>query len=150
MKINPKSKSELDDLDSSRCLPKGQYLATIQSAVEKVSKKGNEMIELQLLVPNPEEPQEQPRLVYDYVSDAWMPGKIKNLMYAAGLEAQYERGNLDPVALREVEVKVDLRIEVDTTGQYGAKNKVADYIPAPSSKEWPPKGTDSDSDLPFD
>ena len=101
----------------------GQYAASVKTAKEKVSKQGNEMIELILTVYGPNGSQVD---VFDYLlsTDA-MQFKVKHFCESAGLD--YERGELQATDCENKSVKVNL--EIKKQEGYADKNNVKDYLP---------------------
>jgi len=123
-------------------LPAGQYAASVKAAKEKVSKSGNEMIELILTVYGPNGSQVD---VFDYLlsTDA-MQFKVKHFCESAGLD--YERGELQAIDCEEKSVKVNL--EIKKQEGYPDKNNVKDYLPRATAVTVT-EVKDDDSDIPF-
>jgi hypothetical protein len=104
---------------------KGQYDATVLSAVEKTSKTGNPMIELAMTVYDGEKQMK----VRDYlVATDGGQGKIQRFCKSAGLWDLYQSGELSADSCGEAGVRVKLGIE-DGSDDYPPKNKVVDYMP---------------------
>jgi hypothetical protein len=121
-------------------LPPGDYDAVIKLATDKVSKAGNEMIELILTCYNPKGGKVD---VWDWLlsTDDFQP-KVRRFCEAAGLD--YSRGALEARECEGKNVRVELQIVKDP--KYGAKNKVMDYLRSDGSA---PEPTASDDDIPF-
>jgi len=92
------------------------------SAENKVSKAGNEMIALKLLVWHGEREVH----VYDYLMPS-MQFKLLHFCEAAGLTDRYASGNLSATDCQGKTGKVVIGME-DASGNYAAKNTVRDYI----------------------
>ncbi len=122
MQTTPKTRKEIND---EALWPKGIYGFEVVSAEEKTSSKGNEMIEIQLVV---SDDQNRTRKLRDWIMDA-MPEKQLNFCEAGGLMKQYESGNISARDCIGVTGYLKLVIQEDKTGQYPAKNSVANYVP---------------------
>ena len=117
--------AEIESLD---LIPPGTYDFEVLAALDKVSQKGNDMIELKINVFGPDGRQKH---VYDYLvaSDHGLCiRKIKHFASSVGLTDQYEAGVLDATNLEGKTGKVLIVIEDDPT--YGRQNKVSDYATA--------------------
>lgn len=88
MKFTPKSDKELAE---ERLLPEGEYGFEISGAVDKVSKAGNDMIELTVRVFKDDG---NFLLVTDYLMEAILY-KVAHACKACGLYDRYENGNLE-------------------------------------------------------
>lgn len=135
MKTTPKTDEQLD---AERMLPAGEYDFTVVSAVEKMSKSNNEMIELTLTIFSGV----GERTMKDWLLDklAW---KVKHFAYAVGVEAAYEAGGLDASTLVGRSGKVVIK-QGKANGDFSARNEVKDYVvpvagaaPTPAPKPAP-------------
>lgn len=106
--------------------PPGEYDYTIDDAKERTSSAGNEMIELTLHIFNAEG---HKRIVSDYIvnSAVW---KIKQCAASCGLMDEFSTGELE--AYYFVGKSGRVKIKIETSDQYGDKNKVAAYVKEPS------------------
>ena len=133
---------------ASGLLPAGQYAATVKLANDKVSKAGNDMIELILTVYGASGLQVD---VFDYLlsDDSWQ-WKVRHFCESAGLD--YERGELVAAWCTEQSVRVNLGTEKKEG--YAEKNRVLDYLPRATAvtvgiTEPGHFSADDDSDVPF-
>jgi len=121
--------------------PPGTYEAVVVRAEEKVSQKGNEMIELVLRVYSADGATIP---VYDYLisaeSSAW---KIRHFCKSSGLD--YEKGDLSADECLGQNVRVILAVTKDAGGKYPDKNTVKDYLERNGNAV---HGT-ADDDIPF-
>lgn len=120
MKFAPKSEKEIAE---ENLIKPGIYDFEIVDALEKVSKSGNEMIELKLNVFDGD----APRIVMDYLLES-MAFKLRHAADACGLLPNYEGGSLLADDFKGRSGKLKIKIDKDKSGQYADKNGVADYV----------------------
>ena len=120
-------------------LDAGTYPATIIEAIEKVSKNGNDMIEIVFET-------EGGHRIYDYlVFTEKTAFKVDAFISAIG-KAPQKGKEVELTADELVGVELNIEVEIEpANGSYAAKNKVARYIAVGESI---PKDDDG-SDLPF-
>jgi hypothetical protein len=125
MNFKPKSEKELQQDNERLLLPvrKEPYPATVTKAVDKVSKSGNEMIEITLSVFADDGTS---RFVTDYLMAAMMH-KLFHFAEATGLMDAYSEGTICASDCEGREVFVKLGID-PAKGEFAAKNVVKDYI----------------------
>lgn len=121
MNFKPKSDA---DLSTGNLLPKGEYDFEVISAVDKVSKANNEMIELKLLIYIDGTPARQ---VFDYLMES-VAYKLKHFCYAVGLSKKYDDGTITAFDCNGVSGRCKIGIKQDKTGQYPPNNNVTDYV----------------------
>jgi hypothetical protein len=156
-----------DELIQSSLLPVGVYPFDVMTAEDKISKTGNEMIELKLNVFG----ENQEAHVFDYLLEK-MAFKLRHFAEATGLIGEYERGELE--ALSCLNKSGYAKIGIDKgNGNFPPKNTVVDYLkpetpvtkngllealnqtvpkPAPSRSASKPEPTNEksfDDDIPF-
>ena len=145
MRFQPKTEEQIRaEQDARGPLPRGVYDAEIKLAVDKTSKAGNDMIEVDLIVYGPNGDEHQQR---DWLLEA-IAYKLRHCAQACGLLPDYERGELAAWQLEGKTLKVKLGI--DTKGDR-PRNKVDDYIVpdgAPQTAARKPEPALSD-DIPF-
>jgi hypothetical protein len=127
----------------ARLLEPGRYQAEVTKANDDKSKKGNDMIHLELVVFSAN----GSSYVHDYLSSAWMAHKLRHFAYAAGLRDLYEAGEVNAEDCIGKQVEVDLIVEPGK-GQYGPKNAIRDY-PKDQYEDGGNEKAPSDDDLPF-
>lgn len=145
MRFTPKSEEEVSNL-----LPEGTYKFIIEDATDKVSKSGNEMIELKLRIQSPQE-----KIVFDYLLEV-MPYKLRHFCEATGLMHKYESATLMAADCMGKSGECLLIID-DKNISYPAKNAVKDYVKkskkglgAPKSEEKAPAlDLEFNDDIPF-
>ena len=141
MRFTPKSEEELRTL-----LPAGDYQFEVRRAENKTSKKGNDMIELMLLVYG-DAGETVP------VNDWLVPGtqmgdrKLRHFCHSAGLEELYDNGDLNYQDCIGRSGTVKLRVKKDASGQYPDKNEVADYVVPKSEPAPEPAATNGSKPL---
>lgn len=130
MKFTPMTAEELA---RQSLLPAGVYGFEVIAALDKISKAGNEMIELKLNVFG----ETSEAHVYDYLMEK-VAYKLRHFTEATGLMAEYESGTLDSYRCNG---KVGYcKIAIDNgNADFGPKNVVKDYLPAPTPKEKAPE-----------
>ncbi len=152
MRVTPKSEDEV-----SGCLQPGVYQAVVESAIEKTSQRGNEMIELQLKIYSGDDE----IVLKDWLLDA-VAQKVRHFCMASGLMIAYEQGALTAKDCTDKSVHVRLAIKHDQTGQYPPQNKISDYVvpteetdtpapvgAAPSQRKAMQADAESGVDIPF-
>jgi hypothetical protein len=113
-----------DELIRASLLEPGVYPFEVMTAVDKISKTGNEMIELKLNVFG----DNQEAHVFDYLLEK-MAFKLRHFAEATGLIADYEVGSLDALAC--LNKMAYAKIGVDKgNGSFPPKNVVLDYVKA--------------------
>lgn len=151
VRFQPKSDEELQT--ALLCDP-GVYQFQVMDAKSKVSRSGNDMIELNLKYWDSEG---RERLVFDYLLES-MAFKLKHFCKAVGLLAEYESGVIDHMLLvgkcGNVEIDVQPERPKETGGFWPPKNFVKDYLVNEGNKIEPPKQAVKDEsfindDLPF-
>ncbi len=124
MRFAPVSEEE-----AARLWAKGEYDALVTLAVEKQSKKGNDMFELSLTVYDGEkELKLRDWLMPDY------PAKLQAFCKSASLWDEYQAGELVAGILTEANVRVKLGIE-EAKDEYPPKNKVVGYVKRKTAAE---------------
>lgn len=153
MRITPKTENEISQ---SNLLPEGVYHFEVTNASDKVSKSGNDMIELKLRIALQDGSQ---RVLTDYLLDA-MSFKLRHFCVCAGLLEKYNAGQLlayDCIGKTGmVHIIVQKGKEKPDGGFYPDKNSVRDYQQPDSASgvvanfnnfNFP--ASDDSSDIPF-
>lgn len=122
MKFTPKS---ADEVARDGLLPAGVYPFEVMEATDTLSRAGNDMIRLKLVVFGPDG--ETPH-VFDYLLEK-LAYKLRHFAEVTGLLPQYEAGELTAIHCLQKNGYVKLVIE-EQEG-YSPKNSVKDYEPAP-------------------
>lgn len=132
MKVTPKTEKEIYE---ANLLPDGWYPFTIATAEEKVSKKGNEMIEINVKIYRGE----GFSFVRDYLMDTeFGAGKLRHLSETCGLLDAYESGGIEATMLVNREGFARIGREKSKDPQFADKNKILDFAtqpPEPKEKE---------------
>lgn len=121
MKFTPKSEKQIAE---EGLLPEGTYGFEVAKAEDKVSKSGNDMIEVNLRVFNTDG---SFVFVRDYLMEK-ISYKLRHFAEAAGLLEKYESGEFTASDCEGRTGNVKIIIKKDTTGQYPDKNEVRDYV----------------------
>lgn len=124
MKYAPKSE---ETLAKEGLFPNGIYDAEIAEATERVSKSGNDMIQLKL---NVFDDQGSMRSVFDYIvpSSNFGERKLRHAADAFGLVDEYESGKLKGEDFSNKSGKVEIGQSKPTDDYPMPKNIVTDYI----------------------
>lgn len=120
MKFTPKTEQAIAE---EGLLKPGPYPFTITEASEKVSKKGNDMIVVELDVFGEDG---KARSITDYLMES-MAFKLRHFAYAVGLGARYEAGTLNAQELAGLSGKCIVKID-PPKDQYQSKNAIKDYV----------------------
>lgn len=121
MKFTPKSEKQIAE---EGLLPEGNYGFEVAKAEDKVSKSGNDMIEVNLRVFNTDGG-------FVFVRDFLMEKiayKLRHFAEAAGLLEKYESGEFTAADCEGRIGHVKIIIKKDPTGTYPDKNEVRDYV----------------------
>lgn len=125
MKVTPKTEAEIAAMNLR---DPGEYDFLVTEATDKLSAKGNEMVELKLQM---EDSEGRTFTVFDYlVSIDVMAYKIRHFAQCVGLMDQYDAGDMAAEYIQGRTGKAKVGVQ-PAKGQYQAKNIVTDYIPAP-------------------
>lgn len=128
MDYTPKTEK---DLRENMLLPPGLYNFEVVEALEKQSKKGNDMIELNLRIFVDDG---TTRLLKDWL----VPGsdlgdlKLNRFAHATGLEQMYFSSDL--TALACVGAVGEVRVTIEGNDDYGDQNRIKDYVPVDRAK----------------
>lgn len=121
MRFTPKSEKEIAE---ANLLPEGEYPFEISTGADKISKSGNEMIELWVRIYKPDGQFNQ---VADYLLES-MAYKLRHAAEACGLLDKYEAGSIVGTDFIGKTGMLKLGITKDKNGQYPDKNGIKDYI----------------------
>lgn len=145
MKFQPKTEKQIIE---EGLLPAGVYGFEVYEATDKTSKTGNDMIELKLRLFDDEG--NSRGMVTDYLLEK-LAYKLRHAAVACDLESNYENGDLAAIDFSGKIGEVKIRVQEDKTGQYPAKNVVADYVVKKDvANDGPPAGHPAaDPDVPF-
>lgn len=147
MKFEPQTDEQIA---SSGLLPNGVYDFEIAGAKDKISSKGNEMIEVNLAVYDPDG---SIRKIRDWIMPQ-MAKKFKHFHNATGMMAKYESGSLvaSDVVGKVGKCMVITKPYTNKDGLEVFSNGIDDYVKqenlAPGEKPALPKEVDDDS-IPF-
>ena len=150
MNFSPKTQAEIDAMGLIKA---GTYPFAVSTAKDKISKSGNEMIELNLEVFDSEGKSHH---MFDYLLEA-MAGKLFAFCTSTGMEQKYHAGTLtsyDCIGRSGyVEIEIQKGKENPQGGTYPDKNSVKRYIVKPAGAVPSVYQTASkeefDSDVPF-
>lgn len=121
MKVTPKSEKEIAE---ENLWPVGEYSFEVLDASDKVSKSGNEMIELKLKVYADDGGH---IFVNDYLLDS-MAYKLRHASVACNALSKYEAGSLQASDFIGAAGRVKLKRQKSKDPQYADKNVVGDYV----------------------
>jgi hypothetical protein len=150
MRFTPKNEEELA---IEGLLPEGVYDFEVLEATDRVSKKGNEMIEVRLKV---YDLNGGFRFITDYLLEAYLP-KLYSFAKATGTLKAYDAGEFTAYDCQGRSGKV--QVKVVPAGEFPAKNEVKTYgepkskaLPSPAPATFKPSAPVQDmaeDDIPF-
>lgn len=118
-----KAKTE-KELAEENLIPEGVYPFEVGKAEAKKSKKGNDMIEMELRVFMPDGKE---RGMRDWLMEQ-MGFKLFHFCAYTGLSQKYDAGTLNSHDCEGRSGYVKIDIQEDKTGQYPPRNNVRDYV----------------------
>lgn len=146
MRFTPKTDEELQT--ALLCDP-GVYQFQVMDAKSKVSKSGNDMIELNIKY---WDIHGKERLVFDYLLES-MAYKLKHFCKSVGLLAEYESGAIDHLSLLgkcgQLEIDIQPERAKEGGGYWPPKNVVKDYIVSDKVQEVKKAANEFNDDIPF-
>lgn len=143
MKFQPKTENEIAN---ENLIEPGEYDFEVVAAFDKVSKSGNDMIELKLRVFA-----ERERVINDFLLEK-IAYKLRHFAEATGLLDTYNSGDLIADDCVGKAGRVKIGIQKDKTGAYPDKNTVNDYVVDGTSEPKPVRLEQvalKDDDIPF-
>jgi hypothetical protein len=147
VKVSGKNETEIAQ---ARLMPDQWYEAYSMDAEEKISKAGNEMLVMTVII----RLSGSDRKLIDYMT-ASAEYRLLSLAEATGNRAKYDAGELNSVDVRAKHFRVKTAMQKDRTGVYGDKIVIAEYArstAAPAAVETPAPSTSTDVDddtIPF-
>lgn len=137
-----------EEIEKERLLPEGTYPFTVKTAVETKSKKGNDMIALDLIIHSDRG---------DWNMKDWLLAafalKLCHFCRHMGLEDKYKDGTLtaEDCDQRQGFCKIT---QEPGQGNFGPQNRVDDYVEMPVSMAGKPRpasaaGATDEDDIPF-
>ena len=125
MKFAPKTEAELETMS---LLEPGIYPFQVTCASNEVSKSGNEMLKLTVMIWGKDG---SIHYIYDYLLEA-MSYKLRHFCESAGLMDKYELGELYPTDCMNAQGNLELIIQEGKTredgSRYPSRNSIKDYI----------------------
>lgn len=128
--------------DATQVLPAGDYPATLIAVEEKVSKKGNDMLELSFKAWG----KDRHSTVFEYIVFPTFVWKLKRLARAFGAEAEFEAGTFDPE--KYIQQNLTLTLDVEEQERFEPKNVIKAYGPKQVNAS-AITASDDANDLPF-
>lgn len=126
MRFTPFSKEDAEKARST-LLPAGRYDALVRKATEKVSKSGNDMLELEVEVFH----DEGSMIVFDYLlSTEKMIWRLRHFCEAAGLLDKYDTGTLTAEDCVDINIAVELEHDKPKDPKYQTRNRIKEYMPS--------------------
>ena len=127
MKIaTPHSEADAQRLSKRTLLKPGEYDAHIREAIERPSRRGNELIEIAVLIPDDAGDE---RTFHDYLMDSTLgAAKLRHACEAVGALAKYEAGEVTAADFPGHAVRV--RVGIEKKRGYPDRNVIEDYVPA--------------------
>jgi hypothetical protein len=131
MKFTPKTEEEIQ---REGLLPIGEYPFEVIEAKDKVSKNGNQMIEVKVEVFNLDE--DTSRFIFDYLMEK-MAFKLRHFCAATGLIEAYEDGSLSAEMCQGK--TGTCKVGVKHSEEFPSRNEIRDYIVKAVSRDEQPK-----------
>lgn len=129
MRVTPISEAEAADAGLRK---RGLYDFEVTDAKEEVSKNGNDQIKMMVKLYDTEG---KSFSLFDYLSSTEaMAYKVRHFASAAGLIAQYERGELKASDCLGKTGRAQVGIEKAKNG-FPAKNNISDYVPVTGQRQ---------------
>ena len=130
MKTTPRNEADAARASSRALLKAGWHDAHIAEAVEKPSKRGNDMIELRVLIPDGEG---NDRTLRDWLTNTSLgAAKLRHACAAVDALARYEAGEIGQADFPGHDVRV--KIAIERRRGYPDQNRIEDYAPAAVSR----------------
>lgn len=130
-RFNPKTDEEINAIQNQALLPDGVYSFFVKGIEEQVSKTGNQMLKLRLLVIGHDKSE---RYINDFllITDK-MIFKLKHFCETIGFEKEYLAGMFDlrQCINRSGRARIGIQkgsAKEDGSGYYPDKNAVKDYV----------------------
>lgn len=142
--FSPKKDEELVIL-----LKEGEGTFNVLSATERLSKKGDQMIELLLEC---WDGQNGHANIFDYLifnDNLFCHRKIKHFCYGVGLQKEYENGKITANDCLGKSGGLLIGIQKDFSGKYPDKNSVSDFLKSFEKVETTPALDKMNDDIPF-
>jgi hypothetical protein len=118
-------------LVEERLIPDGVYPFEVISAEDKKSKKGNDMIEMEVRLFMPDGTS---RSMTDWIMEK-MAFKLFHFCAYTGLSQKYDAGTLQSQDCVGRTGFAKVGIQADKSGQYPDRNTIADYVRTPEMKK---------------
>lgn len=122
MQFTPKTKEELDAEKSMLAIGEADFEVT--KATDKISSKGNPMIELQIKVWDKDGKQ---GTLFDYIVSN-VHWKMLQFFASIGAPDLYFEGDIDPNMLVGMTGRAILAVQKDKTGKYSDKIVISEYL----------------------
>lgn len=142
MRVEPKSEAEIQAMNLRQI---GEYDFLVVDATDKLSAKGNEMVELKVQM---EDSDGRNFTVFDYlVSIDSMAYKVRHFAETTGLIPQYEKGDMAAEYMVGRTGRCKLGVQ-PAKGAYPSKNIISDYV-GTGAAEPVKQLQDVDDEIPF-
>jgi hypothetical protein len=126
MRVSPRSETEAQRVSRRRLLTSGWYDGRIAEAVEKPSKRGNDMIEVMVAVPDAEGNERQ---ILDWLTNGALgAAKLRHAAEAVGAITRYASGEISQADFPGHNVRV--KIAIEKRRGYPDANRIEDYAAA--------------------
>jgi hypothetical protein len=130
MRLTPRNEDDAKRLAKRTLLPIGWHEGRITEAVEKRSKRGNDMIEITVMVPAEDGSE---RTIRDWFTDSPLGAlKFRHAAEAVGALAKYDAGEIGATDFPGHDLKVKLTVQ--KRRGYPDANAVEDYAAAEAGR----------------
>lgn len=135
--FSPKTDAEINAIQNRALLPDGIYPFIVKDFEQKMSKSGNEMLQIRIGILDTDSSE---RNITDYlVATDQMMYKLKHFCDTIGFEKEYEKGLFEPAKCVGRSGKAIIGIQKgsakqDGSGFYPDKNCIKDYVKGDEKK----------------
>jgi hypothetical protein len=125
VRTTPRSEVEAQKVSRRTLLKAGWHEARITEAIEKISRRGNDTVELTVAVPAGDGDE---RTFRDWLTDSTLgAAKLRHCCEAVGGLADFEAGNISQEMFPGHAVQVKIGIQKGTRAYPGDRNVIDDY-----------------------
>jgi hypothetical protein len=130
MRLTPRNEAEAERTAKRALLAVGWHDGEITEAVEKRSKRGNEMIEVTVIIPAADGTE---RTLRDWFTDSPLGAlKLRHAAEAVGALAKYESGEIGQAEFPGHAVRV--KVSIEKRRGYPDANRIEDYAAATAGR----------------
>jgi hypothetical protein len=130
MRLTPRDEAEAERTAKRALLPAGWHDGRIAEAVEKRSRRNNEMIEVTVIIPAADGSE---RTLRDWFTDSPLGAlKLRHAAEAVGALAKYDAGEIGQAEFPGHDVRV--KVSIEKRRGYPDANRIEDYAAATAGR----------------